>query len=142
MQNERYAGFFVRLCAYFIDLVLINFGTSIVGIFGAFSGLFIFTKTVFFSFTLWDVISKLILFFYFVILTYTSGQTIGKMALGIKVINPEEKLNIIQVIVREVFAKFLSGIIMGIGYIMIGPDSQKRALHDHLSDTRVVYTND
>jgi len=36
------------------------------------------------------------------------------------------------------FAKMLSGIIMGIGYIMAGFDSQKRALHDMICDTRVI----
>ena len=40
---------------------------------------------------------------------------------------------------RETIGKFLSGVIMNIGYIIAGIDSEKRALHDILCDTRVIY---
>jgi len=33
----------------------------------------------------------------------------------------------------------LSGIILYIGYMMAGWDDQKRALHDRLVETRVIY---
>jgi uncharacterized RDD family membrane protein YckC len=36
------------------------------------------------------------------------------------------------------FAKILSAIILGIGYIMVGFDSEKRGLHDMICDTRVI----
>jgi uncharacterized RDD family membrane protein YckC len=36
------------------------------------------------------------------------------------------------------FAKYISGLILGIGYIMAGFDEQKRALHDRICDTRVI----
>jgi uncharacterized RDD family membrane protein YckC len=38
------------------------------------------------------------------------------------------------------FAKMLSGMILAIGYIMAGFDSEKRALHDMMCDTRVFKT--
>jgi hypothetical protein len=34
---------------------------------------------------------------------------------------------------------FISGITLGIGYIMAAFDSQKRALHDRVSQIRVIY---
>jgi len=34
---------------------------------------------------------------------------------------------------------FISGITLGIGYIMAAFDSQKRALHDRICETRVIY---
>ena len=36
------------------------------------------------------------------------------------------------------FAKILSGLILMIGYIMAAFDSEKRALHDMICDTRVI----
>ena len=40
---------------------------------------------------------------------------------------------------RETFGRFLSEIIIYIGYIIAGADRQKRGLHDLLSDTCVIY---
>ena len=50
-----------------------------------------------------------------------------------------EKLRLFDVVYRETIGKFLSGVIMNIGYIIAGIDSEKRALHDILCDTRVIY---
>jgi uncharacterized RDD family membrane protein YckC len=38
------------------------------------------------------------------------------------------------------WATFVSGMILAIGYIMAAFDSQKRALHDRICDTRVIRT--
>ena len=42
--------------------------------------------------------------------------------------------------VGRYFAQWLSAFILYIGYIIAGFDSEKRALHDHICDTRVIYT--
>jgi uncharacterized RDD family membrane protein YckC len=39
------------------------------------------------------------------------------------------------------FAKIISGIILGIGYIMAAFDEEKRSLHDRICNTRVVARN-
>ena len=44
-----------------------------------------------------------------------------------------------EVVFRETVGRFLSALILSIGYIMIAVDKQKRGLHDILSDTNVVY---
>jgi uncharacterized RDD family membrane protein YckC len=36
------------------------------------------------------------------------------------------------------FAELVSSIILGIGYLMVVFDEEKRALHDRICDTRVV----
>jgi uncharacterized RDD family membrane protein YckC len=36
-------------------------------------------------------------------------------------------------------AEILSGLIFYIGYIMVAFDSEKRALHDRICNTRVIY---
>ena len=66
------------------------------------------------------------------------GATPGKMALGLKVVRPDgSPISVARGFGRH-FAKFLSMIILMIGYIMAGFDSEKRALHDIICDTRVV----
>jgi uncharacterized RDD family membrane protein YckC len=37
------------------------------------------------------------------------------------------------------FSTWLSSLICAIGYIMAAFDGQKRALHDHICNTRVIY---
>lgn len=64
--------------------------------------------------------------------------TPGKMALGLKVLRSDgSKLSTGRIIGRY-FSEILSGMILCIGYIMAGFDEEKRALHDHMCDTRVV----
>ncbi len=66
------------------------------------------------------------------------GATPGKMACGLTVVTAEnEKISYLRAFARF-FSEFLSGIIFFIGYIMAAFDSEKRALHDRICNTRVV----
>jgi uncharacterized RDD family membrane protein YckC len=70
----------------------------------------------------------------------TKGATLGKMACGLRVINADGTLKIsIGKAIGRYFAEMLSGVILGIGYLMVAFDSEKRALHDHICKTRVIY---
>ena len=67
------------------------------------------------------------------------GATPGKMVCGIKVVSPTgEKITYARALGRAA-AEILSGMICYIGYIIAGFDSEKRALHDHIATTRVIY---
>lgn len=67
------------------------------------------------------------------------GATPGKMACKIKVVTSDgEKISYGRATGRF-FAELLSGMICYIGYIIVAFDDQKRALHDHICNTRVVY---
>jgi uncharacterized RDD family membrane protein YckC len=67
------------------------------------------------------------------------GATPGKMACKIKVVTPDGgRVSYLRALGRY-FAKLISGIILCIGYIMAGFDSEKRALHDRICNTRVIY---
>lgn len=68
------------------------------------------------------------------------GATPGKMALGLKVVRPNGELLDLGRAIGRHFAKMLSALILGIGYIMVGFDAQKRGLHDLICDTRVIKT--
>jgi predicted Zn finger-like uncharacterized protein len=83
--------------------------------------------------------SYLISFTYYIFFTGYCGQTPGKMVLRIKVVRQDgSPIGYGRAAFREVPAKFLSGIIFGIGYLMVLFDEQKRALHDRMSDTYVI----
>ena len=76
---------------------------------------------------------------YAVFFTGYCGQTPGKMALRIKVIRTTgEEISYGRAFVREVPGKFLSGILLGIGYLMVAFDSQKQGLHDRIANTYVI----
>jgi len=78
-------------------------------------------------------------FVYYVVFTGYGGQTPGKMALRIKVIRRDgSSLSYGRAAFREVPAKFISGIIFGIGYLMVAFDEQKQGLHDRMADTYVI----
>lgn len=81
----------------------------------------------------------IISFVYYVFFTGYNGQTPGKMALRIKVVRRDGgPVGYARAAFREVPAKFLSGILFGIGYLMVAFDEQKRGLHDRMSDTYVI----
>jgi uncharacterized RDD family membrane protein YckC len=66
------------------------------------------------------------------------AATPGKLALGLKVIRTNGgPVGIGRAFGRH-FSKYLSGLILGIGYIMAAFDAEKRGLHDMICDTRVV----
>lgn len=69
----------------------------------------------------------------------TRGASPGKMLFGLKVLNETDGAYIGygKTFVREIFGKFVSAIILGIGYIMAGARSDKKALHDMIAGTRV-----
>ena len=76
-------------------------------------------------------------------MTYNFGATFGKMAMKIKVCKENEKeLSAIDIVYRETIGRYLSGLVLCIGYILIALDNRKRALRDMLCDTVVIYNFD
>ena len=66
------------------------------------------------------------------------GATPGKMACGLKVVNAEgESITFLRAFARY-WATQLSSLTLLIGFIIAAFDSQKRALHDHICNTRVI----
>ena len=67
------------------------------------------------------------------------GQTLGKMALGMKVVRVDgSPLGYGRAFLRWL-GSLLSAIILMIGYILAGLRSDKRALHDLIAGSRVTY---
>lgn len=65
--------------------------------------------------------------------------TLGKMAVGLRIQRTNgERIGFWRAVLRETIGKFLSGIILGFGYFMVGWTQKKQGLHDKIADTVVV----
>lgn len=140
------AGFFIRLAAYLIDVCItgciigmikvplwfVKMGMSDSPIF----------QNILFEYDIFDILNFCLISAYFIIMTYISGKTLGKMLMKIQVVSETGKeLSFGQVFFREVIGKYLSGILY-IGYIMVGIQENKKGIHDMIADTKVVYQID
>jgi uncharacterized RDD family membrane protein YckC len=99
-----------------------------------------------FSFTFF-LIYFLVVICYEVVLLRYRGATLGKMACGLKVVRSDGSnlgwgVSIGRFVMWNVVTSgipYLNLILMLISGIMTGTDAEKRALHDRVCDTRVVY---
>lgn len=67
------------------------------------------------------------------------AATPGKMAMGLRVIRSDgDKVSYLRAAGRSL-AALLSFLTLCIGFLMAAFDKEKRTLHDHICDTRVVY---
>ncbi|MBE5928890.1 MAG: RDD family protein [Lachnospiraceae bacterium] len=151
MQNLKsdrvvFAGFITRLFAYIIDLLIVGIILLIVKI-PAFvinitAGETFLTMPVVYDFSIYDILLYVAGQLYFIFMTYYTGSTLGKKVLKIRVVaSDKRRLGFWTVVFRETIGRYLSEIILFVGYIMMIPDKEKRTLADHLADTRVVYSD-
>lgn len=145
LTEYPFAGFWVRLAAYAIDMLIVTAGLLVVrllflGIDSLLAGTFL-EGGILFHYTLKDIILYMLQVLYFILFTYHTGTTLGKKALNLCVIRSDSKenLSLLNVIYRETIGRFLCGFIFCIGYIIAGLDEEKRGIHDRLCDTRVIY---
>jgi len=75
---------------------------------------------------------------YFIAFTAVGGQSIGKMALGIKVISQEESAVPIGRATLRTLAYLVSALPLGAGFLPGVMSADRLALHDRLAHTRVV----
>lgn len=135
----RAAGFWIRLLAFVIDLLIIA-GLNAIIWNSALSG----SNHASFLYKVWHA-NKLFLgltgAFYFILMTRYFQQTLGKMILGIKVVQQGgEPLSWVTVIFRELVARSLSQLMgLNLGYAVCWFNAEKRCAHDFLSDTWVVF---
>ena len=131
-----YGGFWIRLVAYIIDAILLSI---VFGIVGSVLGYDIFEPDMeSYSATI-NIASLLIGWLYFALLESSErGATVGKMAMGLRVVTDKgERLSFMNATGRY-FAKIISAIILCIGFIMIGFTERKRGLHDMIASTLVI----
>lgn len=137
----KYAGFWIRFWAYLFDLLIVaSIGWLLVR--PAFR-LFNLDLTA----TIWyapiTVISVLLFYGYFTVMTYFLQQTLGKMILGIRVVSiNDSKPNFVSVVFRETIGRIISVIPFNLPYIIVGFTPKKQAIHDYIADTVVVHEQD
>jgi hypothetical protein len=74
-----------------------------------------------------------------VLLTGLQGASLGKRAVGIKVVTEDgEAPGIVRSLVREIPGKVLSRFPWGLGFLLAAVDRETRALHDRIAGTWVV----
>ncbi len=76
----------------------------------------------------------------FVIFPMFSGQTIGKMFTGLRIVrNDGEAVSFVGILLRNIIGYLLSALTFGLGFLLALFNIKGRALHDFLAGTVVVY---
>ncbi len=141
-HSYRLAGFWPRFWAFLIDIAVIAVSSQII------------FKLVWPAGLAYDTVQSYVLYnslfpgiwgvAYLILITGFFAQTLGKMIMGLKVIQTDgQALKWSTVVVRELFGRPLSQLLgTNMGYLVCAVHPRKQALHDIISDTCVVYDSD
>jgi uncharacterized RDD family membrane protein YckC len=75
---------------------------------------------------------------YVVVLTLAGGQTLGKMAFGVRVVDRAGCLVTTSIAVVRALGYLVSVLPLGLGVVWMFLDTDRRAWHDRLAGTRVL----
>lgn len=147
LSARHYAGFWIRFGAKFIDGIIL-FGVNLMTGLGVQAGIAALGPApgglsgpalVVAGFGVAVLVQLAIGLCYTVFFLGRFGATPGKMACGLLVVRADGSAVTYARAFGRHFADLLSSLILCIGYLIAAFDREKRALHDHLCDTRVVY---
>lgn len=139
-DQRRYAGFWMRFWAYITDLIVVF---SINGI--------IFTPLKFINdgapidisvWTLKGILSVIVFYAYFLLMTKYFQQTVGKMLFGLKVVRlGDEPLTWVDLLFREVVGRVIYKVFLALNllYIVVAFTPKKQGIHDLFADTTVIH---
>ncbi len=127
-SEVKYAGFWVRFGARLLDILILELPIALIGV-----GLTALTQSQF-----WYYLIQLAMISLIVWMDGTKGGTPGKLIIGLKIVNEKGQfIGVPRAILRYV-CKIVSGLILGIGYFVIGWTAKKQGLHDMIASTFVV----
>ena len=139
-----YGGFWIRVVAYIVDGILLNI---VFGVLGVVMGVSLMptrfsdmdSVEAFTSMGQLQLVSLVVTWLYFSLMESSArGATVGKMIVGLRVVTDQgNRLSFLQATGRF-FAKFISALILCIGFIMVAFTDRKRGLHDIIAGTLVV----
>lgn len=143
-KDQVYAGFFVRLTAFLVDMIIVNAALLVIRIpmwiLSLNSPDNVLVRDFIFQYSIADIVCYLLTVLYFTLLTYYTGATLGKKLFQLRVVSTEDrKMTFFEVLYRESIGRFLSGVIMNLGYLLILAQKEHRGIHDLLADTSVIY---
>lgn len=138
-----YAGFWYRVLAYIIDTLIaavIFFPLGVIlGVVMVAGGSDPYSSEMLLARFSLNAVSIVAGWLYFSICESSSWQgTIGKKALGLRVTDLNGNRISFGKATGRHFGKILSGLILGIGFIMVAFTEQKQGLHDMLAGTLVL----
>ena len=145
-----YAGFWLRAVAFLIDSVITGIAGAVLGgcVGGIMGGLMgaaggfegEFTQEQLLGFQLMgNIIAIIVGWLYYALLEASSWQaTLGKKALGLKVVDLDgDRISFLRATGRH-FGKIISSLICFVGFFMAGFTEKKQALHDMMAGCLVV----
>lgn len=136
LSKNFYAGFWTRFIAYVLDMIVVYSLASLLNTvsFGLLNRQFDFP--VLGEESLSYVI---VMFTYFISMTYFFSQTLGKMIMKIKIeTNRGDKLSFADVVYRELVGRLLTIFLAYLPYLAVAFTNKKKGLHDFIADTVVV----
>ena len=141
-EATQFAGFWIRVGAYFIDMVLLLIPNLLI----SFLYRSIAPSTNAIEMVFRDIfpvcLSMIVWWIYYAVLYSSVWQaSVGKKVLGLKVVGKNgDRISFGRATGR--YASYVvSGLICGIGYMMIGWTKKKRGLHDMIAGTYVIKAN-
>ncbi len=127
----EYMGFWIRFGAAIIDTIIVWL------FYGVLSSLaYILPVVSWFPVSVISLVGPLL---YYWLFTGLKGQTPGKIAVGIKVVNAQgNRPGLASAALREILGKLVSAIVFYLGFLWIVWDRQKQGWHDKIAITYVV----
>ncbi|MBO9883745.1 RDD family protein [Xanthomonas sp. D-109] len=142
------AGFWKRVAAYLIDAFLVGIVSNVIQfvVILGFMGVnrvgsepnFTSAAGIVMLLMMYLVPLAISALYYGLFHASTKQATLGKMAVGIKVVRTDGSRITVARGIGRYFGFMLSGLTVGIGYLMAAFTERKQALHDMLCDTLVV----
>ncbi|OGM67254.1 hypothetical protein A2985_03845 [Candidatus Woesebacteria bacterium RIFCSPLOWO2_01_FULL_43_11] len=123
-------GFIARAAASIADGFVIGFATTLLSM---------LLKAVGLGSSISQIVNGLIYIVYVVLAIGLYGKTLGKAAFGLRVVNYENvSPGIPMAILREVVGKFISSLVLNLGFLWIIWDKNKQGWHDKIAKTYVL----
>ena len=123
-------GFIARAAASIADGFVIGFATTLLSM---------LLKAVGLGSSISQIVNGIIYIVYAVLAIGLYGKTLGKAAFGLRVVNYENvNPGIPMAILREVVGKFISSLVLNLGFFWIIWDKNKQGWHDKMAKTYVL----
>jgi len=129
MHSAHYGGFWIRLVAAILDGFIIGIPASILS----------FALVAPTGMQSLEYVVNVLVVIFIIYMDGIKGGTPGKLILGMRIVNEHGDFIGIPGAILRYIGKILSGIIFGIGFLMIGFTEKKQGLHDYIAKSFVVY---
>ncbi|ANU19089.1 RDD family protein [Planococcus plakortidis] len=135
--ERKPAGFWMRFWAYLVDILLISAVSSI--LIRPLFALFGWEATESVWYAPYAILTAVVFYGYFVLMTKFFAQTVGKMIFGLRVVSLKtDRLSWATLLFREWIGRFISVTILPL-YWIVGFTPLKQGVHDFIADTTVVH---